>query len=387
MDKNIQPIDVSKETIKQLLKEDAFSFIDEIISERIYLRPEKGAADFWRNFKSVIDNFDFSSRPDEYDHCDFLSRMQLFYGLYELYQRDICSHQETLLTLNPTIDDLINVLTLILEIGDIFDKPDITPDYSFKSLRSMKCILGYYESNRNKDLKPTGYSLELYNCVKQLLALKIDVETLMDFTGAYETHNFDLNKLPDKQGYELIPVDYVPKSHNSFILERLKTEIKLSCKRNEAQENISGEQHFKEIDKQFKTNEGFAGFAVSGATIVNKPEGGITNLELDDKLMQDMSSSDPQVQQRAIAESIASFLEQHFHYHLRQFLADIYFPNDILNIHHYVVNITKKLSVNLYEVFCITSCISAMAYRYEYFSQFPDQAGIRGYIPVIIELL
>lgn len=134
MDKNSQPIDVSKETIKRLLKEDAFAFVDKIITERVYLKPENGAADFWRNFKSVVDNFDFSSHPIDYYQCAFLSRMQLFFGQNEQYQRDICLYQDTLLTLNPSVPELINVLALILEIGDIFDKPDITPDYSFKEI-------------------------------------------------------------------------------------------------------------------------------------------------------------------------------------------------------------------------------------------------------------
>ncbi|PQJ08921.1 hypothetical protein CJD36_021900 [Flavipsychrobacter stenotrophus] len=374
---------ISPESIQKQLLADSVSFIDQVIKSRVYLTPQSDAAKFWYNFKSVVNTENFF--PDEvtYGYCAFISKMNLFFDLYSLYQENLKSQLESLKSLNPATSVLIKTLTLVVEIGDVFEKPDITPGYSFKSLKTMKRILREFEAKKSEHPE-SGYSVELYNCVKQLFGLKIDLETLLDFISAYETGHFDLVQLAGQQGYELIPYADVPDGSNQYILERLKTEIKQSYKKQEAQDGISGEDHFKSIDPVLNTDKGFAAIAVSGATLVNKPEG-TTELKMDESIFDKMNSSNQQVQQRGFTESLLAFREQHFHYNYRHAMAEAYYPNDILDIHDYALKTNNEIVISLYDVFCVTSCLVAMADNYRYFSLFPGKKGVQDAIPAVIE--
>lgn len=376
---------LSKESIEKHLLEDSGKFIQQVVKERWYLRPRVPAATFWRNFHQVVHNNDFLVDEIGYAHCAFLSKMNLFYDLYWIYQDNIQAQFEFLSSLKPEKGILLKTLTLVLEIGDVFDRPDITPGYSFKSLKAFKSIVSQYESTKHSEWN-AGYSLDLYNCVKQLLALKIDFETLHDFIGAYETGEFELTQLVDEKGYEMRKLELVPKIANQYIVERAKTEIKHSYKKQEAQEGVSGEEHFKNIDPLFNTDKGFAAFAVTGATLVSKPDG-VIDLNLDERIFDKMSSKNPETQQRGFAESLLAFREQHFHYNYRYAMAEAYYPNDILNIHDYTVKVPRGKQVTLYDVFCVTSCLVAVADDFRYFSQFSGHGGIADAIPAVIETI
>lgn len=376
---------LSKESIAKQLHEDSGKFIELIIKERWYLLPRASAADFWQNFRDVVNSKDFLNDEIVYAHCAFLSKMNLFHDLYWIYQDNIQTQFELLQSLNPGKGILLKALTLVLEIGDVFEQPDITPGYSFKSLKSFKSIIREYDPNKHRESE-SRYSLDLYNCVKQLIALKIDLETLLDFIGAYESAEFDLTQLEDGKGYELRQLESVPKMANQYVIERVKAEIKQNYRKREAHEGISREEHFKAIDPTFKTDKGFAAIAVSGATLVSQPDG-TTDLKLDENIFDKMNSNDPATQQKGFIESLFAFREQHFHYNYRHAMAEAYYPNDILNIHDYIIKTPRGKQVTLYDVFCATSCLVAVADNFRYFSQFPGHRGIVDTIPAIIETI
>jgi hypothetical protein len=376
---------LSPESIQKQLLDDSGLFLDQVIKSRVYLTPRSDAATFWCNFKLVVSSENFFTDEVTHGYCAFISKMNLFHDIYWLYQDNLKSQFDNLRLFNPSTSVLIKTLTLLLEIGEVFEQPDITPGYSLKSLKTMKWILREFEAKKSENVK-SEYSVELYNCVKQLIGLKIDLETLLDFISAYETGNFDLVQLPNRQGYELIPYSGISKGSNQYVLERLKTEIKQSYKKQEAQDGISGEDHFKCVDPVFNTDKGFAAIAVSGGTLIGQPEG-TTELKIDESTFDKMSSNDPQVQQLGFAESLLAFRRQHFHYNYRNAMADAYYPNDILDIHGYTVKIKDGLEVTLYDIFCVTSCLIAIADDYRYFSLFPGKMGIKDSIPSIIETI
>jgi hypothetical protein len=166
----------------------------------------------------------------------------------------------------------------------------------------------------------------------------------------------------------------------------VKTEIKRSHKRQNSQSEISKETHFQEIDSKFKTNEGLVACFISGGQIVSAPEG-TTAMEVDESFFDEIQSTDPSVQTKGQLKLIENMIECNFHYQLRHAISQIYFPNDLIAIHGKKIEIGNNSIFTLYEIFCVVSCLCAIADNVRYLSAFSKLGNFLGIKNIIIESL
>lgn len=365
----------------EMLRLDPERALEHIIDSHIYLSKRQDSVDFWLGYETLDKQSVIKTFPEAAYVFHTLGKLHLFFDLYNLYHKEIVDYTKRIRALKPSPELLLKTLFLALELGSIYDRTIELPQYSIKSLKAIKEILstpGVTTSKNNA--KP--YSIDLFNCAKQLLMLKVDLATLFDFVNAFEWGRFDLEQIEGNNGYRMFLPEYQSKVDNPFILSILKNDIKRNVKRKESQSGISQEKHFQKHDAVFKTNEGLPAIFYSGCDVVSQPDG-IAAVKLEGAFWDKIGSSDPRVQEQGQIEWLEKLLEGNFLYQFRQALSGIYCPNDIISLHDYTITLSKVSTVTLYELFCVTSCLSALSDNLRYVSELPGSGSLHQTVETI----
>ncbi len=352
-----------------------------LISSRVYINKSE---EFWTEYYKLDIPSLLIAFPDSSDTFDRMATLELFSGLITLYNKYITQCEADLLTLNPKPDSVIKALFLTIELGQTHSPGGRFSRYSSGSLSSVKKILRKITPKLSAE-NSTEYSLELFNALHFLLQLETDLYLLEEFMDLYGWAGFDLVHHEDGNGYTLtIPGE--TKSQNLYLLDCLKTKFKRDDERKASDAQVSKEEHFKEIDKTYKTNEGPLMSLHSGVTILTQTPG-TTSMEVDLSIFENITSPDPEKYNEAMTRLMSLVLTQHFHLNLRYALTNIYQPNDETDIHHLRVRIGQSTSVSLYELFCAVSCLVALSDSFRYLGEYPESGEIRSVKETIIRNL
>jgi len=341
-----------------------------LISSRVYINKSE---EFWTEYYKLDIPSLLIAFPDSSDIFDRMANLELFSGLITLYNKYITQCEADLLKLNPKPDSVIKALFLTLELGQTHSPGGRFSRYSSGSLSSVKKIIRKITPKLSSE-NSTEYSLELFNALHFLLQLEADLYLLEEFLDLYGWAGFDLVHHEDGNGYTLtIPGE--TKSQNLYLFDCLKTKFKRDDERKASDAQVSKEEHFKEIDKTYKTNEGLITVFYSGATVIDQTPG-TTSMEVDSSFFENITSSDPEEYNKSVTRIMSLMLNANFHLNLRRALTDIYQPNDETDIHHLRVKIGPDDSVSLYELFCVVSCLVALADNFRYLSAYPESGEI-----------
>lgn len=365
---NNKKISVNK--LIQLFQTSPEEAYQRLISSRTYI---SSADKFWTEYYKLDIPSLLTVFPKSSDIFDRVKNLELFSGLVILYSKYIEKCEADLLKLNPKPDAIIKALFLTLELGQTHSSGGRFSRYSSGSLSSVKKILKKITPKLSSE-NSTEYSLDLLNTANFLLQMETDLHLLEECIDLYGWANFNLIHQGDGNGYTLTIPDET-KDQNLYILDCLKTKLKRDYEREASDEQVSKEEHFKEIDKTYKTNEGPVMMLYSGATIISESPGK-ASMEVDPSFFENMTSSDPEEYNKSVARIMSLILKANFHLNLRLALTDIYQPNDETDIHYFRVNIGKSDSVSLYELFCVVSGLVALSDNFRYLSQYPESGEI-----------
>ena len=342
-----------------------------LISSRVYIN---SADQFWSEYSNLDMPALLTAFPDCLPLFLKIKNLVVFSCLIEAYHECIQKCEAELLALNPEPEALIKALFLALELGQTHSSGNRFPRYSSGSLSAVKKILKKIKP-KLKSPNHTAYSEGLFNAANFLLQLETDLHLLEEYIDLYEWADFDLIRNPDGDGYMLTVPDETKKKKNLYILDGLKTKFKRDYERQVSNEQVSEEEHFKENDKTYKTNEGPLMSLHSGVTILTQTPG-TTSMEVDLSIFENITSPDPEKHNEAMTRLMSLVLTQHFHLNLRYALTNIYQPNDETDIHHLRVRVGQSTSVSLYELFCVVSCLVALADNFRYLGAYPESCEI-----------
>jgi len=381
---NNQKQNNKKINVKQLIclfqtsPEAAYQYL---ISSRLYIT---SASKFWQAYNELDITALLTDFPDSVEIFKRMTTLELFSGLSALYDQYLNKSATTLLTLNPKPDALIKALFLALELGETHSFNNKFPKYASGSLSAVKKILKKIAPKLNSE-NNTEYSLELFNVVKFMLQLETDLHFLEECIDLHGWAGFELTGNKDSIGYTLTIPDE-SRSQNLYILDCLKTKFKRDYERSASLEQISQEEHFKEIDKTYKTNEGPVVLLYTGG-IVTSQTPGTASMEVDFSFFENLASDDPEKHIASGTHLMSIILKANFHLNLRRALSDIYQPNDETDIHCFRVSIGKSDSVSLYELFCVVSGLVALADNFRYLGQHPESGEIHALKETIFQNL
>lgn len=302
--------------------------------------------------------------------------LQLFNYLNEFYKTEKTKCLSGIIELNPKPKDLIKAFFLCLELGETNNESSSFPKYSKESLEAVKSLLKEILPILKSENQST-YSIPLVQLAKNIIQIQLDIDLIVNFRDVLLWGGFTMIKKENNKGFLLGLSKDSPKKENLFILNHLKTSVKRNFKRSESYPKLSEEEHFKTNDPFWRTQEGLATVLHSSGVTITNQKTGTTSLEIDDEVLKNMTSDDPK--KKALAESKIFQLsqEQNFHYQYRTALSQIYQPNDEINIHKLELQVEQNISVSLYDLFCVVSCLIAKADNLRYIGEFPNSGSIK----------
>lgn len=346
----------------------------QVISSSIYFRHPKSST-FWLDYSSLdVESLSklFSESVPVFNNMDWL---KLFHDLDEFYSNEKLAKVNEVIALNPSAKDLITALYLCLELGNTSDNLSNFPAYTDESLAALKSVLRNILPRLTAD-NQTSYSPHLVQLSNTLIKIQMDMDLLAEFVDAFVWADFEMNQLEGKPGFLLSIPEGQSKSENLYVLNELKTAFKRAYKSLESQPKISDEEHFKKIDPELKTNEGLAvAFEISEAKLTSMTPG-TTVLNAEHLDISGLSSNNPDEYSKAVANIQALQLEQLFHHQYRHALAQLYQPNDEIDIHAMCIEFENGFLVTLYELMCSMACFIAQSDVYRYLSEIPGSGSI-----------
>lgn len=296
-----------------------------------------------------------------------LIELQHFYFPYSACSKAKEKLIQEILELNPSKSLLIKCFYLCLEFGDTDIQAKHYPYYTDESLKAIKTLLNQILPK----LKNDNTDIDLFKLTRlcnNLIFTQQDITLIGTYLDSYMWAGFDKKQTENEKGHLLCLPDNQLKSENLFILNTLKNSVKRSFKRDESQNKISQEEHFQKNDPKWKTNEGLATVFYSGGGTVTSETPGTTALQVDDSFF----NSD-----EGYNKVFWLGMEQSFHYHFRHALAQMYQPNDEVDIHALEIEIENKVIVSLFDILCAMSCLIAKADFFRYFEVLPDSGSIK----------
>lgn len=335
---------------------------EKLISSNLCFKTE-----FWIEFKKLeLPNL-IKKFPEEAYFIYKANGLRVFQDLREFYENAITEQKNKLVEINPSSTNLIKSLFLALDLGDA-SSPIVDVKYSPEALTAVKTIFKEFSRNAKSD-NQSAYSVELFNTTTQLLRLQTDRVLLDNLFDIYQTDNFLLFPTEHGIGYELRLIDDNLKKNDIYILGELKSAIKRNFKKIDSQPKISEELHFQEVDGELKTDEGLAVIRYSSNSIVTVTGEGFTALPMDDSIFELMKSDDPKLQAEGQRKAIEQTMLQNFHHKHRHALAEVYQPNDEINIKQLKIEIENGKSLTLYELLAAISSLIAFADNIRYLSE------------------
>ncbi len=350
------------------------SAYNDIINSGIYLDPGRGQA-FWAAYQALDFTIISERHPQQTWVFYKLGSLHLFFELLKIYRQEALTCEKKLQALNPHPDALLKALFLTVELGSTPRGSYYLAAYNWESLSAIKEIYVW----ASKVLKPKGqtaYNLELFNTVKHLLMLRVDLLLIRELADICVWAGYEIEKSKPHQGYRVSYPPELSKGDNLYLLNVLKSRYKSSQLKKESQELLSSEQHFKAVDPALKTNEGLAVVFHSSGIKTEASSPGFTSIQLADQLFEQMNSEDEVTKSKAHVAMMYTALNQSFHYHYRHALASVFQPKEAQEIHQLRVKLPTGINISLYELFCTVSCFYAIADNYRYVRQLPGTGGI-----------
>lgn len=325
---------------------------------------------FWEWFKGMGNDELLDLREKNKSIFERLQQLYHFYHLKKIYEemREECL--ASLLQLKPDQTTLIKSLFLCLELGDCSPPQNNWTKYSEESLSTIKKLLGWILPKLSKS-NLSSYSKELVELCNDLIKIQVDIDLLSEFVDAHVWANFELAKDENGLGCILKLPEQEKKIENLYILNELKTAIKLDYYRKGSHSSISEESHFKKVDPTLKTNEGLATLYISGGELISQPEG-TTHIKVKPDFLENLDDENPEKRDNAVTQMMELMHEQNFHHQYRQALAIIYNPNDEIDIHKLHLEIGEDVLVSLFQLICAMSCLIARADVFRYLADFPN---------------
>lgn len=337
-----------------------------LISSGVYFKNKKHTQKFWTllNLEELYALFPKSSKI-----LDKVQKLKFFYELDQRYLEDKIKYQRKIIELNPSPEALIKSFFICLELGETNPYLSEFPGYTEEALEAVKVLLKEVSPNLKSE-NHSAYSASLVDLSNHLIKLQLDLALIADFLDAFVSGDFELSQKKDNQGFSLSSVS-VNKTANLYILNHLKSSVKKDFIRRNSHSEISNEEHFKKYDSKWKTNEGLIGAFYSSGVILKEQTPGLTSLEVEDSLFEDIRSEDPKIRENGFVKQMEILMEANFHYQYRQALSTIYHPNDEIDIHNLKIEISENVIISLYELVCAMSCLIAKADCYRYLGDFP----------------
>ncbi|MBN2693428.1 hypothetical protein JXR93_02095, partial [bacterium] len=326
---------------------------------------------FWKIFKKNLDIDRFQKEfPDSIKTLNNMIYLNLFHDLYQHNKKNKEKYIAELKKFNLDKVLFIEYLFIILDIGQNSDLSRDLPKYSNQNLQTIKTILKEISPKLNNN-SGFEYSLEVAQTLLNLVNTYIEIDLIKEFVDIFIWADFSIKVDYDKKEC-IMSIAEEDKGENLFILNNLKTKVKNEYNRKNVSYKISEETHFKKIDPKLKTNEGLAiVFIIEGNAEVTFDREGLTFLKLDD------FKDDFKDNENGEIKVLKLMMKQNFHLRFREALSNIYEPKDEIDIHLLYIELTKKISVSLYELLCAMSCLIAEADNIRYYFEFPNTGSIK----------
>ncbi len=306
--------------------------------------------EFWGFFRSCVEDL-YIKLPKESGILDRTLGLGYLGLLYRDCKRAKHESESKLISLNPDSKTLLKTLFLVIELGD--------DGYSYEMLSAVKAI--YFRIQPKLRPDSTNYSLELFNCVKFLLELEADLNKIKEYMDLYIEAGFNLTPNSENKGYLLALNDDTDRKKNLFLLNHIKTSIKLRYQFELSDQEVSKELHFLLNDPKYKTQEGLATIIHNSSVMITQQMPGTTSMQIEDKIFEKMKSKDELERKEADLEFWGIINNQHFHFYYRLALASIYQPNDDIEIHELMIKLDDKCYMSVYEIFTAISSLTAYA--------------------------
>ena len=339
--------------------------------------------DFWSLFKQEYEQIS-DENPENQSYVQRTLELNYFFELNEIYSKAILETQLSILEINPSQQLLFKTLLLAIELRDSNDNYFDHQGYDFKTLASVKKC---YATISKKTKRPcnNSYSLDLFNKINYLISLYTDQLMLDEFRDLFLWSEFDLIPNLNGIGYSLRLGENKSKMDNFYILNELKNIVKRNIKENESNNLISVEQHFLKIDPILKTKEGLATIFHSSGIRVNEQTKGTTSLKIEDEIFDKIVSEDIKEREAANTKLMTLVLEQNFHVRYRAALAQIFQPNDEINVHTSLIKLNELFHASLFEIFAALSSLIAVADICRYMQSMPNSEGIEGMRRIVMD--
>lgn len=331
---------------------------------------------FWKAYAALDIRALVEKFPESISIFKRVEYLHSFYCLQLMYETERKQYREALVALNPNPQVLVKALFLCIELGEASNGYAKLPQYTLESLTAvkqiLKAILPYLKESEQPD-----YSPSLVELAETLIKIEMDMGLLSSFADLFVEGGFEW-KQQDGKGFLLCLPQGMDKRQSQYINNIIKTLVKRDFFRKKAQGNISTEEHFIKIDSKLKTDKGLATITVSEGVEITNQTPGTTFIKVKEELLENINSENAEVYQEAQLQLLHIHMQQSFHYHYRQALAQIYQPNEQIEIHNLEIELVPGVVVSLYEMLCAVSCLMAKADNYRYIDQWPDSGSIKG---------
>ncbi|MCH8331812.1 MAG: hypothetical protein IH946_10625 [Bacteroidetes bacterium] len=266
---------------------------------------------------------------------------------------------------------LLRYLYLILELGQLnkeyynssdlvefrFNELEYTIDYNLRSLKAVSNIYKMLHKKLARKTSKTDNTSEAIKHIRSLLYSEYDrllAEELVDglLWG---------NLIPIIQDNELKISPEGDQANNFYVLNKLKNQVLKYQYGLDMRDHVSSESHFKKIDPQFNTDQGFPGIFVSeGIDITDKPEG-IAVIEQPEDFFEKYSKDGMSIRDGSDEMFFKIFNKAKFYYYYRQRLTSIFKPTEGFNIKSIQIDVGLTQPVAIHTIFLVFSCLAAFA--------------------------
>lgn len=367
---------IKLENLIKLLRSSPEEFFSELINSNVYSNNNYSAEQFWTAYNSLNKDEIVSLFPNSIPILKKVKGLNVFFQLNRFYGLEFEKERKKLQELKPTKEAFTKSIFLILDLGEsqvLHGQEQTLPSYTVEVMTAAKQLLNEF-SQQFKEQKGKGYSLEIFNCIAELLKIQMDKNLLNDFRDYYLWADLEVNENKTKGGFDLTLPKNENRKDNLVLLNELKTKWKRAYKAKEVQSLLSNEEHFKNVDLVFQTDKGMPVVYYTGNLEVKIETPGFTAKKIEGSKIPDMSSNDNEAASASLLPLLIEINMRVFHATLRTVLASIYQPNDNIDVHELQVNVGGDF-FSLYEVFCAMSALTALGYNCGYLGQM-DQSNI-----------
>jgi len=315
----------------------------------------KNDPEFWKEFSDKYAQSFYESAPLIFENK--ICWLKLFHELYNHYNTVKNNQLNELKKLNPCWEDFVQsvFLALELEASNIECAP-----YSSKSLIAVKQLFreAKYVIDSEKDHK--AYSLDVISIANTLFIAFWNICLLDHFLDLFLYEGFTISQRIEEQGFFIhLPIDEKETIHFSSAAY-YKKHLKLAFFAKKAQSFVSNDPHFVKYDPELHTYDGMVS-VMHNSNVRIDTHNDTAVLQVDDKLLEDATSDNLDVRNKAQTELLKLFVRQSFHFNFRQALSLSFFPKEAIDIKSMKISPDEKNSISIYDILCVSSCLVALA--------------------------